>query len=69
MDRFDGEYLYYGKLSPVRYGSKSKLLRYLRDKYREGVLTKTKYRNAMQSVLTLSRKIDLGTHFQRHRKK
>ena len=69
MDRFDGEYLYYGKLSPVRYGSKSKLLRYLRDKYREGVLTKTKYRNAMQSVLTLSKKIDLGTHFQRHRKK
>ena len=66
-NHFDAEHLYDEKFSPVRYGSRSKLLRYLGKRYQEGDLTKAKYQEAIRSMLTLSEKIDLGTNFQRHR--
>ena len=65
----DAKYLYYDKSSPVRYGSKSKMLRYLRNELKMGNISRKQFTESVKGVASLAKEIDLGTHFQRHRKK
>ena len=69
MDRIKAEYLYYDKSSPVRYGSKTKMLRYLRNELKMGNISRKQFIESVKGVIALAKEIDLGTHFQRHRKK
>ena len=69
MDRIKAEYLYYNKSSPVRYGSKTKMLRYLRNELKMGNISRKQFIESVKGVIALAKEIDLGTHFQRHRKK
>ena len=69
MEGLKADFLYYDKSSPVRYGSKSKILQYLRTELRKKNINREQYVKSVKDVKTLAKKIDLGTHFQRHRKK
>ena len=69
MDKFKAKYLYYDKSSPVRYASKSKMLDYLRRELRKDIISKKQYKESVKGVIALAKEIDLGTHFQRHRKR
>lgn len=63
------EYLYYDDRSPVQYGSKSKLLGYLRRLFKNGDINRKQFITSTKSVNKLAEEIDLGTHFQHHPKK
>ena len=69
MNKVTAEFLYYNKSSPIRYASKSKMLRYLRSELKADNITRKQYTEGVKGVIKLAKKIDLGTHFQRHRKK
>ena len=60
----DAKYLYYDKSSPVRYGSKTKILRYLRNELKMGNISRKQFTESVKGVIALAKEIDLGTHFQ-----
>ena len=66
---YRADYLYYNKDSPVQYSSKSKILQYLKNEFKEGRIAKDDYRKAVNDVIKLGKKIELGTHLQHHRRK
>ena len=68
-DMYRADYLYYNKDSPVQYSSKSKILQYLKNEFKEGHIAKDDYRKAVNDVIKLGKKIELGTHLQHHRRK
>ena len=56
VNKADAEYLYYNESSPVRYMSKSKMLRYLRGELKAKTISKKQYIAGVKGVEELSKK-------------
>ena len=67
-EKYTAKYLYYDKHSPIQYASKSKMLRYLKRQLQGGHIGMKQYKEAFKDVIKLAEEIELGTHFQHHRK-
>ena len=68
-DMYRANYLYYDKNSPVQYSSKSKILQYLRNELKKERISRNEYKKAVNDVVKLGKKIELGTHLQHHKRK
>ena len=66
---YRARYLYYDKQSPIRYASKSKMLQYIRRELQNGHISTKQYKETFKDIIKFAKEIDLGTHFQHHRKK
>ena len=68
-DNYSADYLFYVDKSPVQFGSKTKLFRYLKDTLGKDKTKKKLYLKGIKDVLNFSKQNELGTHFQHHPRK